>query len=141
MKLRNPKAMKPALISIVALLLAGCASAHLYPIQGPLAAKVPPPTYNVKMEYGDSISVVRGRGDNCDGVWLAVVKEDPAVRDLAAAWDLAYGNGYFLANILGHNGIARSTVTCPKGGTVEVEFNTTQGVAKDSDGNIFKLKF
>src|SRR5580692_6627952 len=130
--------MKLALILCTALLLAGCASAHLYPVQGPLAAKVPPPAYSVKLDYADSISVIRGRGDHCDGVWLAVVKEDPSAQDLAFAWDLVYGKGYFLANVLGHNGIARSTITCTKGGTVEVEFNTTQGVAKDNDGNVFK---
>jgi hypothetical protein len=133
--------MKLALILCTALLLAGCASAHLYPVQGPLAAKVPPPAYSVKLDYADSISVIRGRGDHCDGVWLAVVKEDPSAQDLAFAWDLVYGKGYFLANVLGHNGIARSTITCAKGGTVEVEFNTTQGVAKDNDGNVFKLTF
>ncbi len=132
--------MKSALLLFVAMLVSGCAAGHLYPIQGPLAAQVPPPIYKVTMENYDGIST-KLNGEVCSGNWLGVVPEDPSARDLSAEWDLAYGKGFFLANVLGHPGVARSILHCPKDMTVMVEFNSKQGVAKDGNGNVFKLTF
>jgi hypothetical protein len=133
--------MKSVLLPVAALMLAGCAGGHLYPVQGPLAAKTPPPVYQVKMENGDQINARIAGGEMCRGVWLDLVKEDPTVRDMAADWDLIYGKGYFDANVLGHIGIARSTLKCTKTGNMKVEFDSTKGVAQDDAGNVFRLTF
>jgi hypothetical protein len=132
--------MKSALLLFVAMLISGCAAGRLYPIQGPLAAQAPPPIFKVKMENYDGISI-KLNGEVCAGSWLGVVQEDPTARDLAAEWDLVYGKGFFLANVLGHPGIARAILHCPKDRTVMVEFNSRKGVAKDGDDNVFKLTF
>ena len=133
--------MKTALLLLAAVLVSGCAGGRLYPVQGPLAAQVPPPIYHIKMEYGDSMSATVGNGEVCRGTWLDVVQEDPTARDLAAEWDFVYGKGFFLANVLGHVGIARAILTCPKGTTVKVEFDSAKGVARDNNGDVFKVTF
>jgi hypothetical protein len=133
--------MKSVLLLCAAVLVSGCATGHLYPVQGPLSALTPAPVYKVKMGNGDQISATVANGEVCNGTWLDLVQEDPTAREMAADWDLVYGKGFFLANVLGKAGVARSMLTCPKGLTVNVEFNSTQGVAKDSNGNVFKLTF
>lgn len=133
--------MKPGLLLIAAVLLSGCATGHLYPVQGPLSAQKPPPTYAIKMERADLISARLGNGEVCHGTWLDIVKEDPSARDMQADWDLVYGNGYFLANVLGHPGIARSVITCEKGTKVTFEFDSVKGVGKDNNGNVFRIMF
>jgi hypothetical protein len=133
--------MKSALLLFAALLASGCAAGHLYPVRGPLSARVPPPIYKVGMDNGDSMSTTLGDGEVCRGTWLDVVQEDPTARDMSAEWDAVYGEGFFLANVWGHIGIARATLTCPKGATVKVEFNSTKGVGKDNNGDVFKLTF
>ena len=132
--------MKSALLLFAAVLMSGCATGHLYPVQGPLSAQMPRPIYKVKMD-GDSMSVKIGNGDECRGTWLDVVQEDPSAREMSAEWELVYGKGFFLANVLGHVGIARAILTCPKDATVEIEFDSQKGVAKDGNGDVFKLTF
>jgi hypothetical protein len=135
--------MKSVLVLFAAVLasVSGCATGHLYPVQGPLAAQKPPPVYTVKMDYGDTISASLGKGEKCHGTWLDVAQGDPSARDLSAEWDLVYGNGFFNANVLGNISIARANLTCPRDKTVTLEFNSAKGVAKDNDGDVFKLTF
>jgi hypothetical protein len=141
--------MKPAVLLFAAALLSGCATGHLYPVDGPLAAQRPAPIYRIGMDYGDRITAKLGKGESCEGSWLVIVPEDPTSRDMAAEWDLVYGKGYFLANVQGKAGIAHATLTCPKATdapkekpmTVNAEFDSKKGVAKDSNGNVFKLTF
>jgi hypothetical protein len=133
--------MKTVLLLLAAVLVSGCATGHLYPIQGPLAAQTPPPTYAVRMDNADIVSFKLASGDVCLGMWSNLPKEDPTARDLAVEWDLAYGKGFFLANVFGNIGLARAKLTCTKGTTVNVEFTNERGVAKDSNGDVFKLAF
>lgn len=133
--------MKSALLLFTALLVSGCAGGHLYPVQGPLSAQTPPPIYSIKMEHADLLSARLGHGEVCNGNWLDVVKEDPSSHDMEAEWDLVYGKGYFLANVLGHLGIARSTITCGKGTKVTFEFDSMHGVGKDNNGNVYRIMF
>jgi hypothetical protein len=133
--------MKSAALVFTAVLMSGCATGHLYVVQGPLKAQAPPPIYSIKTEYGDQISARLAKGDVCHGNWLDVVKEDPSARELSAEWDLVYGKGFFLANVYGHVGIARATLTCGSGTKVTAEFDSVKGVARDDSGNVFKLAF
>ncbi|HEX3836013.1 MAG TPA: hypothetical protein VHW25_03545 [Steroidobacteraceae bacterium] len=132
--------MKSALL-VVAVLVSGCAGGHLYPVQGPLSEQKPAPVYRIKTGQGDSMTARLGNGEVCHGSWLDIVQEDPTARDLSAEWDLVYGKGFFLANILGHAGIARAVLTCPNDTTLHAEFDSTKGVAKDNKGNVFRLTF
>ncbi len=133
--------MKPAVLLCAAVLLSGCATGHLYPVRGALSTRTPPPVYKVKMDSGDAMNATLANGEVCSGTWLDVVQEDPTAREMSADWDLVYGTGFFLANVQGKIGIARAVLTCPKSGTVKVEFNSTKGVATDSDGDVFRLTF
>jgi hypothetical protein len=133
--------MKSAVLLCAAALLTGCATAHFYPVQGPLSAQTPPRIYTVRMDSADIVTVTLGT-ELCRGMWSNLPKEDPTARDLAAEWDLVYGKGFFLAHVLGNIGVARAILTCTTSGmSVNVEFTSTQGVAKDSNGNVFKLVF
>lgn len=133
--------MKTGLLLCAAALLSGCTGGHLYPVQGPLSAQQPTPTYSIKMEGGDQISARLGNGEVCHGTWLDVVKEDPSAHDMETEWDIVYGKGYFLTNVLGHLGIARSTMTCGKGTKVTFEFDSMKGVGKDNNGNVFRIMY
>jgi hypothetical protein len=133
--------MKSAVLLFAVVLVSGCASGHLYPVQGPLAGRTPAPIYKVKMEYGDLISATIGTGEVCHGTWLDIAPGDPDAGDMSAEWDFVYGKGYFQANVLGNASIARANLTCPKDMTMKAEFDSTKGVAKDSNGNVFRLTF
>ena len=133
--------MKTALLLFVAALMSGCATAHFYPVQGPLSALTPPRIYTVRMDSVDIVTVKLGSGEVCRGMWSNLAKEDPTESDLATEWDLVYGKGFFLANIHGSIGVARAILSCTSGMSVNVEFNATKGVAKDSNGDVFRLMF
>jgi hypothetical protein len=133
--------MKTALLLFATVLVSGCAAGRLYPVQGPLAAQTPPPSYTVRMDSADIVSVTLGSGDVCHGMWSNLPKEDPTARDLSAEWDLVYGKGFFVTSVFGNIGLARALLTCTKGTTVNVEFTSEKGVAKDSNGDVFKLTF
>jgi hypothetical protein len=133
--------MKIVLLLIVVVLVSGCATANLYPVQGPLSARTPPPTYKVRMDNLNIVTFKLGTGDLCSGMWSNLPKEDPTSHDLSAEWDLVYGKGFFLTKVLGNIGLGRAMLTCTKGATVNVEFTSDKGVAKDSNGDVFKLTF
>jgi hypothetical protein len=133
--------MKSALLLFAAVLLSGCAAGHLYPVQGPLSAQTPVPSFKVSMDNADAISTRLPGGKLCRGTWLDVAQGDPTARDMSDAWDLVYGKGFFLANVLGKITVARAILTCSNDMKVTVEFNTTKGVAKDTNGDVFRLTF
>jgi hypothetical protein len=133
--------MKSALLLCAALLLSGCIAGHLYPVQGPLAAQTPPPVYRIKMDGGDAMTARLAKGQVCHGTWLDIAQSDPDARDMAAEWDLVYGKGFFVANVLGNISIARAILTCPKDQTLKAEFDSVKGVATDLNGNVFRLMF
>lgn len=133
--------MKSAVLLCAAVLLSGCATGHLYPVSGALSQQTPAPVYKVKMDSGDAMNATLANGEKCSGTWLDVVQEDPTAREMSAEWDLVYGNGFYVANVQGKIGIARALLTCPKSGTVKVEFNSAKGVAADSNGDVFRLTF
>jgi hypothetical protein len=133
--------MKSALLLCAVALLSGCAGGHLYPVQGPLAAQTPAPIFRIKMDSGDAMTARLAKGEVCHGTWLDIAQNDPDARDMAAEWDLVYGKGYFMANVLGNISIARAILSCPKDTTLKVEFDSVKGVGKDENGNVFRLTF
>jgi hypothetical protein len=137
-------------------MLGGCAvmvPGHLYPVQGPLSKESTPPVYTVTLNGSflpsGSLTVHMAAGIACPGDWKAVSADDPSARQMSAEWDEVYGNGYFVANVLGKRTFARSVPTCTNGTKLNLEFlvvrpgnpSSTIGVVSDGTGNIFKLSF
>ena len=70
---------------------------------------------------------------------------------MPAAWDAVYGQGYYVAHVLGQRLYAHALVTGNQGTILNVEFyrvyrgqnepGEIHGVAKDNKGDIFKLAF
>jgi hypothetical protein len=68
---------------------------------------------------------------------------------LASSWDAVYGQGFYVAHVLGKPYFAHTTLTGNQGTILQVELYEpefsgvtvvgTKGVAKDSNGNIYKL--
>ena len=116
-----------------------------------------------------SFSAVLGSGEVCKGKWKLVLGSrtpkpgapgtDPPLPDLAADWDTVYGTGYYSNKVLGTSWFLRGVATSTRGTTLNLEMfideshpgpgpadatNTyyeIAGVAKDNQGNLYKLAF
>jgi hypothetical protein len=135
-----------ALALLTATLLTGCAMAgHLYPVQGPLATRAPLPIFNIEIDLNDSsMSATLQNGEVCKGNWAQLRRDDPSANRMSAQWDAVYGQGFFVAHILGSGSLGRGLVTGPQGTTLNVEtFNPTaadfKGIAQDNKGNLYKM--
>jgi hypothetical protein len=142
------------LVSTTAL-LAGCivmVPGHLYPVQGSLAAQTPVPIYPVTLSgvlNSGTMSATLQNGEVCRGSWAAVSQKDSSAGKLSVEWDRIYGDGFFVANILGSPVFARALLTGNQGTTLNVEFYapipgqmlSVKGIAVDNQGNLFKLTF
>jgi hypothetical protein len=124
---------------------------QLYPVQGPATAKTPPPVFAAKLTGSYKITVAQEGGESFQGKWTSTVASFanakaagsaasfPPQPNLSFAWDVVYGQGYFVANILGY-GIGQATLTGDRGTVLQLEFvNDRFGVAVDSKGNIYKI--
>ena len=126
---------------------------HLYPVQGPLSKESAPPIYTAALNGGvlpsGSIAVHITPSITCPGAWEAISRDDPSAMQMSVEWDQVYGSGFFVANVLGKRTFARSILTCTNAEKLNLEFlvvdpgraSSTIGVAKDGEGNIFKLSF
>ncbi len=146
---------KLALVLFTVTMLAGClvmVPGHLYPVEGALSAKTPVPIYKVTLNgvlNSGSMSATLPDGEVCSGNWTAVPQNDPSAGQLSVEWDRVYGEGFFVANILGNPDFARAILVGAKGTTLNVEFFApmpgqmigAKGVATDNHGNVFKLAF
>ncbi|MGB9406332.1 MAG: hypothetical protein WCA89_02285 [Terracidiphilus sp.] len=151
-------------------LISGCYRyAHLYPIQGPLASLTPPPIYTAKITgawNSGNLSVTLANGEVFSGPWKEIsVKARtqsaaagvPVQFNLASAWDAVYGQGFYTAHVLGTPLFVQAVLTGNQGTVLQVEMYRQEhgsdtdpnsaapldikGVAKDSNGNIFKMAF
>ncbi len=155
--------------------LSGCTSyAHLYPVQGPLAAMTPPPIYVARIslianfgkpvtfgahsyDRSGKIHVVAG-SEQFDGRWQLVYGQTATANAqdtaaLPADWDTIYGQGFYVAHVLGTPLFVHTTLTGTHGTVLQVAWyeqgydtqNSTalvsKGVAQDSQGNVYKLVF
>jgi len=126
---------------------------RLYPVQGPAAGQTPPAIFTAKLTgtLSGNITLVLANGEKFTGRWAylrppfvnaqtpGASSSYPPQPNLAFAWDAIYGQGYFLANLLGES-ICGSTLTGDQGTVLQVEFlNERFGVAVDSKGNIYKI--
>ena len=149
---------KSSLVLFAILLTSGCyvgPKARLYPVQGPLSAQTPVPVFVGKISgsYSGKISVVLGNGEVCKARWTSATAM-PA-NSMSTIWDSVYGPGYYVAHIHYDNG--QSVLPCDRGTVLHVQWIINvddnidvdnrradvfvNGVAKDSDGNIYKVVF
>jgi hypothetical protein len=143
------------LLFVISAVLAGClvmVPGHLYPIQGSLAAQSPVPVYKVTLSgvlNSGTMAATLENGEVCNGKWTPVRQNDLSARKFADEWDRVYGEGFFVANILGSPVVARAILAGTKGTTLTAEFYVptpgdiigVKGIAMDGNGNLFKLTF
>jgi hypothetical protein len=130
--------------------------------------------------YSGDITITVGNGEICKGHWTLVkggtsldsapasvtpasanttdvpaaqapAAPSPVTEGMPAAWDAVYGQGYYVAHVLGEPLYAHAMVIGNRGTVLNVEFYRVNrgdsnridihGVAKDNKGNIFKLAF
>lgn len=145
--------------------LSGCATARLYPVQGPLSLQTPVPIYVAKFSGAfdsGNLSVVLAEGEVCKGRWATVPRPTTSTdaaaatavpaNNLSAEWDTVYGTGFYVAHVLGTRLYARAVLTGNRGTILNVELHkpdiventpvgAIKGVAKDDKGNIYKVAF
>lgn len=169
MKDRFTLAASFACLCVLCITLSGCMlNAHLYPIQGPLAAQTPPPIYGAKLTgviNSGGLSAKLANGEQFSGQWQAqsvnaLAKESNAgiapPFNLSPDWDMVYGQGFYTAHVLGAHLFARTSLTGKQGGVLQVEMISQpvetadaknmappviKGVAKDDKGNVYKMAF
>jgi hypothetical protein len=143
------------LLLLSAGMFAGClvmVPGHLYPVQGSLSTQTPVPIYSVSLSgvfKSGTMSATLQDGEVCHGSWAAVRQDDPSAGKMSVEWDSVYGQGFFVANVLGNPVFARAVLTGTKGAILNVELydptpgqpTAVKGIAKDDKGNIFKLTF
>jgi hypothetical protein len=137
---------------------------RLYPVQGPATAQTPPPPFTAKLtnylKLSGNITLSEAGGETFQGTWSTVTitfinaktpgtpASYPPQPNLAFAWDLVYGSGYFNTHILGSQTIGQATATGSDGTVLQLEFQKEKlgaiidnifGVAIDNKGNIYKM--
>jgi len=148
-----------ALVLLSACMISGCSyynatSGQLYPVQGPSASLAPAPVYNatitVSSRSGTSISLALANGETFNGNWGGAVESAvnakvpgtpasyPPQPNLSFAWDAIYGQGDFVAHILGKS-VGHAILTGSQGTALQLEIAGHRGVAVDNKGNIYKV--
>jgi hypothetical protein len=137
---------------------------RLYPVQGPATAQTPPPQFTAKLtnylKMSGNITLSQAGGETFQGTWSTVTitfinaktpgtpSSYPPQPNLAFAWDLVYGPGYFNTHILGSQTVGQATTTGSNGTVLQLEFQKEKlgaiidnifGVAVDNKGNIYKV--
>jgi hypothetical protein len=136
------------------------AGQKLYPVEGPLTIHTPQPVLAGHLKFrvvsaGAPFLLLKSwtlaDGKVADGKVTTVKRPTlnmpapgtlasyPPQPDLAFAWDDVYGQGYFVARMLG-NRLMQGIFTGPQGIVLQVEsLNGQNGVAVDNQGNIYKM--
>lgn len=147
-------------------LISGCyVSLHpnmgLYPVRGPVTAETPvregqirftahvtlTPVYFSASKAG-KIAATLGDGEICKGGWRLL--PTPADNPVAADWDEVYGQGFYVAHVLGARQYVQAELTGGQGTTLHVELYWPEtgdrdqappgrGVATDNHGNVYKV--
>ena len=125
------------LLMLVSLVLTGCTrQARLYPVQGPVASQQPAPVLIAKFSgslTSGNMSLVLSDGEKATGTWNLVRRPTPAKgqsvataapdNGMPAVWDSVYGQGYYVAHVLGSRLYVQSTLTGEQGTKVFVELH------------------
>jgi hypothetical protein len=142
-------------IAALALAAAPSQAQQLDPIKGPISLQAPGPfyegamsgpVYSIKSDFARVKSFSYANGETLKGKSASVTAPtadgtQPATnpQNLAAAWDLIYGQGYYASHIAGKK-ILKGTFTGDKGTTLEVQsLDNYVAVAADNQGNLYKI--
>lgn len=143
--------MKVALASFL-FVLSGCSAAlKYYPVEGPLSQAGGPKLYVGKLtnKYGNDgkLSLKMDENVTCDGEWSSASTE---------SYGMGFGNSYGSGgSAFGTGMIATSggvtngggVMTCTDGNLIDVQLSlgdgtgTGSGMAKDKNGNVFRIIF
>ena len=132
----------------------------LYPVKDPLAQQTPQPVFSghirrpmfsagpvfllLKSWTVANGEVLDGKPKKLKATSANAVAPAPAAvnlpeSNLAWAWDAVYGDGYFVAHILGKE-FLQGTFRGSQGTALQVEsLNGRNGVAVDNKGNVYKM--
>jgi hypothetical protein len=142
-----------ALLLLSAFAISGCAvPGRLYPVQGPMASLAAPPVMTAKLYQSHlRITLTLANGELFNGELKVLYPSSsnlnptgappsPPQPNLAYAWDTVYGQGYFVAHVLGQQ-LGQAVITGNQGTVIQVEVAIAHGVAIDNKGNIYKIVF
>lgn len=132
----------------------------LYPVKGPLAQQTPQPVFSghirrplvsagplfllLKSWTVANGEVLEGKPKKMNATSANTETPAPGAvslpePNLAWAWDAVYGDGYFVAHILG-NEFAQGVFRDSQGTVLQVEsYDGRNGVAADNKGNVYKM--
>jgi hypothetical protein len=153
-------------VAVLALAVKPSFSQQMDPVRGPLELQAPGPFfegskgggtygYSIKSDFGRVKSWTFTDGETLKGKcdWVTAPSAGPAAdvsgpttpdsnlpqQNLAAAWDLVNGPGYYAAHVAG-NKILRGTFTGDKGTVLQVEsLDNYVAVGEDNRGNLYKI--
>jgi hypothetical protein len=133
---------------------------QLDPVKGPISLQAPGPFYegskgggtygySIKSDFARVQSFSYANGETLKGKpeWTTAPSADAQTgtdstspqQNLAAAWDLVYGPGYYASNIAGKK-ILQGTYTGDKGTTLQVQsLDKFVAVGVDNQGNLYKI--
>jgi hypothetical protein len=139
---------RPLLATILVLAIAGCAvsAIHLYPIGASTAGQPPRPILSGTIIYAPASATLSFQlpdGEKFSGP-CAFGSPAGVNDDLKAAWDSVYGQGDYVAHVVGAPTHCTATLTGNKGTVFHVESyggpqSLLKGVAQDGNGNLYKL--
>ena len=151
--------MRSLMILLASSFLVACStSVSLFPISGPYAQakQIQPIIAKADGIMGNSgkISLTLPSGEVCNGMWSSVAPTSASANigvasvglssNMASAWGTAYGTSFSIGNSASVNR-GEAMLVCDKGISMQIEFFTGSGtangygVAKDSNGNIYKV--
>lgn len=147
--------IKLLLVSSLCFSVTGCMSANItmYPVEGPYSLKTPLPIIKaiakgVENNTGQMLATLPD-GQTCSGTWSSVAPQFGAVT--SGSLFSVYGGAMFGTSVT--TGIkpgvnkGQAFMTCSRGAKIDIEYFTGSGtangygIAKDSDGNVYKLLF
>ena len=159
LNLKWPLRMALAILGL-AFAVAPSMAQQLDPVKGPMALQAPGPfyegakggpIYSIKSDFARVKSFSYADGETLKGkceltTALSADATAPVVPDsntlqanLAAAWDLIYGPGYYAYHVAG-NKVLQGTFTGDKGTILEVQsLDNFVAVGADNRGNLYKI--
>ena len=155
-------------VILLSLALAACtgrATTRFYPVQGPIAAQTPAAVYVGTIAGGmaGTITLTGYQGEVYKGRWATIEQPKqstdspsgaPGDREMVSLWDSIYGNGFYVAHVLGSKWYAKAVMTGSSGNSLKAEFYreardnhgdgnallaSIKGVAMDDKGNVYKV--
>ena len=127
----------------------GCAvgGIHLYPVGASSAGQPQKSILSGSIIYAPVFATISFRLQDGEKFSGPCTFGSPAGvnDDLKATWDSVYGQGDYLAHVVGSGTHCTATLTGSKGTVFHIEsYNETaetpvKGIAQDSNGNIYKL--